>query len=1388
MAKRVVSFLLLFVLIAVHSFAQLQPKNVIKQWSLKDGLSQGVVNSITQDQQALMWFATEDGLNRFDGYSFKVFQYDPNNKFSIADNFIQKVFKDSEGTLWVSSRKGLLRFDPKLESFSSFNYPFKPTDTYKANDVSFITEGASNNLWVTWYGSGFASFDKTTEKFTPYTPVNLTDLTNAKAITLLEDKHGLLWVGLQEGGLCVFQVSKGKVVKKMHNLSGSFDATSLNVQCFAEDKFGNIWMGTSAGLIVYQRHENRFYTFKHNKFLADEVNIFSLLADSNENLWIGVQGGGMYQLDLRQFNNRTIDEFVFLRIKNLNTYDISKKTIQSIYEDKDKNVWVGTFGDGVYLISNTRENFIKHEKSTYDNTAISFVPYYGMCYDLDGNLWLGTDGDGIYKSDLAGNTLTHYTEESNCGLLDNAILSALCDSKGRLWFGTYSQGLFLYDKSSGSFVQYQYKSNVPSKKGGKDVRVIFEDSKNNIWVGTNRGGLCLLDEKGRTYSNPSHFKDALLNGDVRAITEDAKGNLWIGCYGDGVLTYSLNSKSFRRHLYDGVDEEQLKSDVVFAIEADRNNNIWIGTGGVGVCYYNTKDKTLTRFTEKDGLPNNTIYSILIDNADDVWVSTNAGISKLDTDQGKVSNYDVSDGLQPGQFNPGSAMFNHLGGYMCMGGTHGLNVFFPEQVKFNLQKPKVMLSDFLLFNKPVKVNDSTEGKPILKKVIGLTEDMVLDYDQNVFTFEFVGLNFSHPEKTTYAYLLEGLDDDWNYVGNQRTATYRYLEPGDYTFKVKATNIENEWPDDFASVIIVIKPPIWKTPLAYVGYVVCVVAISYSIFLVRKKQLQLRRRLKIEKSQRKRERNLVHEKMAFFTEVSHEFKTPLTLMIGPLEEMLAKESLMTPSGRKLQLVYRNAHKLLSLINKLLDFRKIESGNMLLRVKEGDVVTFTRDICATFRELSIHKNIRLNFYSEAATLMLWFEKEKLEMVLTNIISNSFKYIGKGNEISVHVSKQISDKFPHGRAVIKIKDNGIGIPKKQLGNVFDWFYKGATSATMSTGIGLSLAKKLIHLHKGEIYVDSVEGNGSTFSIKLPMGKEHFKPEEIITSVDVDSSLVESENGSLSFLTSEEHEKDSAHKKGLKSLLIIEDEDEIREFLKEYFEGNYKILEAPNGKDGLVIAAENHPDLIISDIMMPEMDGIEFCKAIKGNVRTSHIPIILLTAKTSLTNHKEGIQTGADAYITKPFSPEILGITVVNLLKSRENLMRFYRNLFLPDSHVESNGSLNPLDEKFLQSIYDLLKGNIEKPDFNINELCDVLNMSRSLVYKKVKTLTGLSPVEYIRSLRMQEAAKLLKTRQYKVFEVVYMVGFSDLKYFRQCFSKEFGFSPSEFIKQSEVGDSQSS
>lgn len=1364
----------------VPTVAQFATQNIVKHYSLNDGLSQAVVNSIAEDSQSFIWVATSDGLNRFDAHSFKVFKHQKGNTSGISGNFIQAILKDKDGTLWISSREGLQKFDPNFEIFKLYTNGLSIPNGPSLNDVSCITEGSSNNLWVTWYAHGFGSFDKTTEKFTVYNWSSLPSLSSGQTLSILDDSHGLLWVGTQNGGLHVFNIKNGQVVSKAEALSDPANVPSLNIRCIVQDRNKNIWIGTSRGLVVYLRNQNKFVNFNFNAVIKEKT-ILSLLPDVNENLWIGTQGNGIFRLDLRQFDTHRSENFTFTHLESLAGYDISNKTVQSFYEDDHKNIWAGTHGDGVYMISSEKEKFIKYQKLINKGSTFTATSFYGMCYDPEGNLWLGTDGNGLYKRGLSDNTDTHFFSDGRKGsITDNAIQSALCDSRGRLWFGTYAQGLFQFDRSTGTFTRYQYRDKYPKRTGPQDVRVIMEDSKHTIWVGTNRGGLCRIDPATKTYANPNTFHGILRDGDVRSMAEDTSGNLWLGFYGDGLYKFNDSTKSLTPYFHTPAGRNFIDSRIVYSVNFDDSGRLWIGSADNGLYVYDFNTDVLRNFTEEKGLANNTVYAILIDK-NTGWVSTNSGVSKIETPSFTITNYDVLDGLQPGQFNAGAALFNKNSGYMCFGGTEGLNVFYPEQIKDVAQKPKAIITGLEIFNRPVSVRDTIDGKVILDQVINRTKEISLDHDQAVITFEFIGLNYSYPEKNNYAYKLEGLDNTWNFVGGQRSATYRYLKPGQYEFKVKVLNHGDAWDnedDEYASLEVIINPPFWQTPQAYMLYFIAAALLGFVGYKVGKKQLPLRKRLKIEKAQRKHERRMAMEKLTFFTEISHEFRTPLTLIIGPIEEMLSKEDSQSPTARKLIMVHRNANKLLNLINKLLDYRKVESGNVILKIRETDIIPFIEETYESFKDLAAKKNIRYNFQTEVPSVKVWFDSEKLEMILTNILSNSFKYIGTGNEIGLFVSTQLSDKYPHGRVCIRVKDNGIGIPKKHLGSIFDWFYKGDNSGLMNSGIGLSLARKLVHLHKGEIYVESTEGKGSTFSVKIPLGKDHFKPDEITIVTDEPS-----ENNAALMSAAIDSDDDGPVKRAIPSLLIIEDDEEIRLFLREYFENEYKIFEAANGDDGLDMANTYHPDLIISDIMMPGKDGIEVCQILKSHMRTSHIPIILLTAKTSMVHHKQGIETGADAYITKPFSPDILALTIGNLLQSRNQLMMFYRNLFVGNGGGSATGNdLVSPDEAFLKTVFEQLSSNLDKPDFNVAELSGMLSMSRSLVYKKIKMLTGLSPTEYIRSLRLQEAAKLLRSHKYKVFEVVYMVGFSDLKYFRQSFAKEFGVSPSEYMKNPDV------
>lgn len=1359
--KLVLKMILLAAFLCMNGglFAQPEVNRIIKRYGIKDGLSQAVVNSITQDEKGFMWFATDDGLNRFDGYEFRSFKFDIDADVPFHDNFVQRIFKDSRGRLWVSSRRGLYRFDLSSEKMKRF----LDNRSGVSNDVSFISESSSRKLWIAWYFSGVGVFDPAKER---YDTTLVRGLSESATIVAYEDSYGYLWVGSQNKGVDVFKITDQGIGPRQEYSSGGYLASKY-VKCFLEDHLGNIWIGTTKGLIVFKRIGNSYHVFNDPGILPPGKGVFSLVEDDHKTLWIGTHGNGLFTMDLKDFDGRNTGELRTHRIEVLDNFDISQHTIRTMFQDKDGNIWFGTHGDGVYMISSQEKNFSRIQTKTLFKNAEDYIQYHGLCYDEEGYLWAGTDSDGIYKMTKQGEVVGHYLADGKKGsITDNNILSAARDHEGNLWFGTYTQGVFRYDKRSDSFVQFPHAASDAPMTLGNRVSVLFEDSHDNIWVGATRGGLCLIDKKDKTFKlNRSH--GMLSTIDVRAIAEDKSGGLWLGCYGNGLAYYHPELNEWKAIFAGTGKDNLLNSNIIYDLAIHKNGLLWIGTNGGGLGAYNTITKEFKSFTEKDGLINNTVFGLEIDENGDVWASTIKGISRINPTTGKILNYTSDDGLQEGQFSQGSSLYNWREGYVCFGGAEGMNIFYPNRVVEEKKIPEVKITGFQLFNSRITVGGPSEDD-VLRKVADETRDITLRHHQSSFTFEFTALNFISTQKNKYAYKLEGFDKEWNYVGNQRTASYRYLPAGDYEFKVKATE-GHDWPDTFASIHVTVLQPLWKTSYAYLVYLMLVSFVVIAIVRNRRKQLSLRKRVKTEKEKRKRERQLIHEKLSFFTEVSHEFRTPLTLMIGPLEEMLAKEQDESPTSRKLKMVNKNAHKLLRLINRLLDYRKVEMGNVILRLRETDIVAFTEEIFVNFRELALRKNINFEFYTEAPSISTWIDKEKMEMVLNNVVSNSFKYIGHGNAISLTIRKEKTDGI-HEFVIMEVKDNGIGISTDKLKYIFDWFYHGVTNNSVSTGIGLALAKKLVLLHKGQIQVTSKEGEGSVFTIRFPMGKDHFLQHEAVFEETPDEIPA---RVALEFHPEDEHEH--VNRKGHKGIVIVEDDDDVRTFLREYLEVNYRVFEAVNGQDALHAIDVYNPDLIISDIMMPEMDGVDFCRRIKENIKTSHIPVILLTAKTALSHHKEGLETGADAYITKPFSPEILALTINNLLQSRERLKRFYRNMLITGERIEASSP----DEKFLHRLQHLLKENMSNPDFLLEKYCEELGMSRSQLYKKIKSLTGQAPVEYMRSLKLVEAANLLKSQQYKVFEVADMVGFSDLKYFRKCFMKEFGYPPSQLIEK---------
>ncbi len=861
-------FFFFLAILSENALSQAFTGNRNLHYSLQDGLSFGIVNSISQDSRGFMWFATSDGLNRFDGHSFKIFKNEKGNRFSLSSNYVQAIYTDKSGRLWVSSRDGLNLYEPKTTSF--IHYRFSNDISSRKNDVSYITQSRDGNLWIAT-SNGFHYFNSKTRRFRNYSSEALPGLPSNSVLTLYEDSNRLLWVGTLDKGIAVYQVKNG-VVGKQVVFSGTVPDGRIN--CIYEDKAKNIWLATSRGLFLFERQQNRFYSFNGVDYKLPGNIFLSVIENSRGEHLVGLQDGGLYKIIPGSGSGTGNVGYAFESVKGEDGAPLTSRSVQTLFQDRNENVWVGTYGNGLYLISSVNEKFKKYQVKQADE---SFVRYYGMCLDADGNLWLGTDGNGIFKSTPEGKQLRHYQADGRPGsITDNAILSACRDSKNRLWFGTYQKGLFLYSKAGDNFKAYQHRYQDPVSLGANDVRVIYEDSKHRLWVGTNGGGLNLFDEAKDAFIRFNKGSSNINSDDVRSVTEDGKGNLWVGTYGGGLNYFDVSKREFRQMFQKGKEKEILSNNVVFALHLDKKGQLWIGTEGDGLIEYNTRTGTVQTFDEKRGLANNTVNAIQAENDVILWLSTNKGLSRIDTRTGGISNFDGSDGLQQGQFHEGSALYSREGHFMVFGGTEGWNIFNPAEVKQSDFRPKVLITGLKLYGKQNEKEATEEIRDITE-----VQEIELRPGEPVFSLNYVMLNYAFPDEGEFAYKLEGLDKEWSYVKNQQSATYRYLDPGTYTFKVKAANHDGVWSNDYSSITVRVLPPWYKTWWAYLFYFCSAAGAVYSYVRYRTEQARLKYEIKTAHFEAEKEKELHRKKIDFFTNISHEFRTPLTLIINPLK---------------------------------------------------------------------------------------------------------------------------------------------------------------------------------------------------------------------------------------------------------------------------------------------------------------------------------------------------------------------------------------------------------------------------------------------------------------------------------------------------------------------------
>lgn len=1385
--KRLTLLVLVLVSLAWESLAvSIAEQYKFSLIDINNGLSHDQVKYFLKDSRGYLWIGTAAGLNRYDGYKLKVFKYDSNDSSSVVGNNITKLFEGPEGRIWVQTTMGSSVYDPKTEKFcNKLDVFLKRYKLPSGASVEDIVKDKEGNFWFISSGQGITRYNPTTHRSVTlrHSTSGRGSISSNHVSAIGQSSDGNLWVVHQNG---VFEKLDGKTLKVVTRNDKIYKKAYRKLFNYAltVDSDNDLWIyspDNPVGVFFYQSATGSLsHLHKNSAQLQLSNNLARGIVESEkEIIWIGTDHGGINVVDKKNFTVHYINH------NDEVEKSLAHNSINALYKDDEGIVWIGTFKKGVnyYHKNIIRFPHFKHQASIKESLPYDDINKF--VEDEKGNLWIGTNGGGLLYLDRATGTFSRYRHEADNAnsLSSDIIVSLLIDKNKQLWIGTYLGGLNRFDGKN--FIHYKNDPNNPRSLSDDSVWELFEDSKGNLWIGTLHGGLELFDPKtnGFRHSRVNEGEFPIHCDYLSSITEDNRGNIWVGGgFGIDVLNKETGKSTYFSH--DPKNPKSLISNNIMSIHRDKNNNIWIGTTE-GLDLYDESKNTFHHFTVEDGLPSNTIVSILEDDKNNLWLSTSNGLSNVILNSKKENNgklvvnfrnYDERDGLQGKAFNENAACRTSRG-ELIFGGSNGFNLFYPNSLEKNEKAPKVVLSDLQLFNKSIEIGKETNGRTILANALSETEHITLKPDENAFSIEFAALNFFHPEKNIYKYKLEGFDKKWHTATDGiRKVTYTNLDPGEYIFRVIASNNDGVWNNEGTSLKITVLAPFWRTRLAYALYVLFAIGI---LIIIRKVELQ-KARMSFLLEQERRESRHMHEldlmKIRFFTNVSHEFRTPLTLILAPIEKLL--KSTNDPDQQKqFEMINRNAKRLLNLVNQLLDFRKLEVEDVKLYLSEGNIVKFIRESVNSFTDLSEKKNITLSFSSASEELQASFDMDKLGKILFNLLSNAFKFTPENGRIEVNVNCFENDSSSDGIKLveIKVKDTGIGIPKEKHEKIFERFFTSETPNSVinqGSGIGLAITKEFVKIHGGMITVDSEPERGSCFTVTLPV--------KVVASPTVAKPVKEPEE---ELVVVNKHEKPFSAK-GFDSVpvvLLVEDNEDFRLYLKDSLGVHFSIIEAKNGQEGWQKALACMPDLIVSDLMMPELNGIDFCKKIKKDQRTTHIPFVLLTAHKAEEIKLKGLDIGANDFISKPFNFELLLSRLKNLITQRQLLQKAYGKKISVET---SKTDIVSLDDKLIQNAIKVVEKNLSDPEFSVEILSKELGMSRVHLYKKMVALTGTSPVEFIRKIRLQRAVQLLDESQLTVAEVAYQVGFNNRKYFTKYFKEEYKVLPSMYLesKKNEV------
>lgn len=1328
------------------------------------GLSHPMVNDIVKDSNGLMWFATSSGLNRFDGYSIKVYRNIPGDTSSLMVDDVTRVFEGPDGYLWLYSLSGNAVYDPRTDLFYHNTRPFLKSLAITEGLIMSIKKDRDGNFWFVHYNMGLFRYNPATGKTARLVHDNddSTSVATQRISAIAEDKDGNIWLIHHNGIFEKLDRHSLKIVYRNTDLQQRHSGESFEYNLMI-DSDNNIWMFSdkTSGIFYFDPEKKEMELFNTaSKAKLSSNFIRSIIQDDRGNVWIGTGLDGINIVDKSNFS------ITYLRNDEEDDKTVSENSIQSMYKDDEGIVWIGTYKSGISIYHPNIFRFRSYKAQNSGEGGLPFDDVQTLAQDKTGNIWIGTDGGGLIGFNKATNSFRQFLHDRKDpnSLSSNVVISLLATPDNDLWIGTYSGGLNRFDGRA--FSHYRHDPSNPKSLGDDNVWEIYADSDNRLWLGTLKNGIDVFDPKKNEFI---HYKSGTMNSIrspyVPAIMEDDRGNMWLGT-GYGLDIFNQESNRFIHYLHDIKDPVSISSNRILCIFQDSRGLVWVGTQN-GLNLFDWEKEEFRVFRQEDGLRQNIILTIIEDDDHHLWMSTPNGLTRLivtPSPQGKYSfafdNYDESDGLIKGSFHE-NAVLKCADGELVFGGSHGFNIFHPKSIGVDTTKPKIIFTDFRIFNKAVKIRERINDNIILEKAIHYQEEITLGPSNNFFSIEFAALNYFHAEKSKYRYLMQGLHDDWITTdAGHRMATFTNLDAGNYILKVQASNSVGQWTGETAMLNITVLPPFWKSTTAFWLY--CVLFIS--VFVLVRWIIITRERMKFRIEQQEieveRMQALDEMKARFFTNISHEFLTPLTLILTPIERLL-RNSATTEEKTHFELIHRNARRLLNLVNQLLDFRKIEVQKVKLNPSPGDIIQFIRELAYSFSDVSEKKHIRLTFNSAIPGLQMSFDHDKVEKIIFNLLSNAFKFTPEGGQVTVELSFDPEEIF----LKIDVADNGIGIPADKLSHIFERFFQNELPASIvnpGSGIGLSIAYEFVKIHGGFITVQSETGKGSRFTVLLPITLHEAR-------------ITDEEGPALSENIIESVENVTGETGNLKPvLLLVEDSEDFRIYLRDNLKKSYAVIEASNGKLGLEKAIAEIPDIIICDVMMPEMNGVELCRNLKRDPATSHVPVILLTARNSDEQKIEGFQSGADDYITKPFSFEVLQFRIKNLIEKRQRFQKqFGKHLDVKASEIQ----ITSLDEKFIHNAIRVVEDNLSNKDFLVEEMSRLMGMSRVLLYKKMLSLTGKTPTDFIRTIRLQRAAQLLEKSQYTIAEIAYEVGYSDPKYFSKHFKAHYHMLPSVYV-----------